>query len=270
MDTPTAGNREPEGLHHFAAVGDVHGHMLAMVRLLARWEQQHRARLQFVLQVGDFEPHRHQADLATMAAPRKYRKLGDFPAFHRGEAAFPWPVYFIGGNHEPYGFLDQVPEGGTIAENCHYLGRVGRVELCHLRIVGLSGIYHPGGFVTPRPGIARLNETSNKAYTCFLESEVEQALAYGKADVLLLHDWPAGLIEQPVPNEYAWLLVEGLRPRLVLCGHMHARHGQRLSLPGNGVAEFCGLGSVEQGSAALAVFRIERDGVLTEVTAGQG
>ena len=88
----------------FAAVGDVHGHMHAMVALLRDWEEASGETLGFVLQVGDFEPHRHEDDLATMAAPSKYRQLGDFADYHSGRATMPWPVYFIGGNHEPTAF----------------------------------------------------------------------------------------------------------------------------------------------------------------------
>jgi len=85
----------------FAAVGDVHGQMHEMVRLLSAWEGRAGRALAFVLQVGDFEPVRDQKDLDTVAAPMCYRKLGDFPDFHSGRATFPWPVWFIGGNHEP-------------------------------------------------------------------------------------------------------------------------------------------------------------------------
>jgi len=49
----------------FAAVGDVHGNMHSMVRDLKAWEKKHNHQLAFVLQVGDFEPQRDEADLVT-------------------------------------------------------------------------------------------------------------------------------------------------------------------------------------------------------------
>jgi hypothetical protein len=58
-----------------------------MIRLLQRWEINHSTKdgnndaqqaVDFVLQVGNLEPHRHADDLATMAAPSKHRRLGDF------------------------------------------------------------------------------------------------------------------------------------------------------------------------------------------------
>ncbi|MDJ0554323.1 MAG: metallophosphoesterase [Microcoleaceae cyanobacterium MO_207.B10] len=89
---------------YFAVVGDVHGHIYKMIGLLQNWENYSGQKLTFILQVGDFEPHRNEADLATMDAPTKYRKLGDFPDFYEQRSIFPWPIWFIGGNHEPYGF----------------------------------------------------------------------------------------------------------------------------------------------------------------------
>ena len=47
-----------------------------------------------------------EADLTTMDAPTKYKKLGDFTDFYRRQVYFPYLVYFIGGDREPYGFLD--------------------------------------------------------------------------------------------------------------------------------------------------------------------
>ena len=53
-----------------AAVGDVHGQHHAMVDLVERAADAAGVRPDVVLQVGDFEPHRHEADVATMAAAR--------------------------------------------------------------------------------------------------------------------------------------------------------------------------------------------------------
>ncbi|MGE0710544.1 MAG: metallophosphoesterase [Planctomycetota bacterium] len=255
----------------FAAVGDVHGEMDLMVELLREREASHGP-FEFVLQVGDLEPHRHEQDLASMAAPAKYRDLGDFPTYHRGERALPWPVCFVGGNHEPYGWLDELPAGGELIENCRYLGRAGVAELGGLRVVGLSGIHRERDYERPRPGPGE--RCSPKERIGFREGEVEAALAHGRADVLVLHDWPSG-IDQGLPtglrrgaggfgNEPARLLVELLRPRLVLCGHMHFRHRARVPLRGTGgAAEVCCLAKVSHspppGAAredAVAVFEV--------------
>lgn len=267
----------------FAAVGDVHGQMRAMVRLLEGMERRLGRALDFVLQVGDFEPHRGEDDLATMAAPQKYRKLGDFAAFHEGAAIFPWPVHFIGGNHEPHGFLDRMPLGGEVAPRCRYLGRVGALEIAGLRVVGLSGIHDEGTYQRGRPPIEDIRTTSLKSYVGFTEHEVQRAAELGPADVLLLHEWPEGLVEAPslaelaaqgrplthreIGNAPARMLIELLQPKLVLCGHMHERRRAEIVAGGARVLVHC-LASMHEGREAVAVFERAADGVLREIAGG--
>lgn len=259
-------------------MGDVHGEMYTMLGLLTSWESQFRQKLAFVLQVG-FEPIRHEADLATMDAPKKYLKLGDFRDFHSGKVEFPWPIWFIGGNHEPYGFLDQTPLGATITKNCHYLGRVGSVVLEGLTIVGVSGIYKEDLFLhTMRPPLSQIGSRSNKDYISFTQSEISQALNFQSVDILMLHEWPKGIIKpedldtfhkwrpgshfEDVGNEYAQMLVESLQPKLVVCGHMHKRYRRQLSFTAGMPINICCLANVPQGKDAIAIFQLTADGIL--------
>jgi lariat debranching enzyme len=106
-----ATNKKSDFDIYFATVGDIHGQISKMLGLLEKWTKKYQQKLDFVLQVGDFEPHRHEADLVTMDAPTKYKKLGDFANFYRRQAYFHYPIYFIGGNHEPYSFLAVFPQG---------------------------------------------------------------------------------------------------------------------------------------------------------------
>jgi len=269
-------NRNTENIY-FAAVGDVHGRFKRMVKLLNSWEREHCQSLEFVLQVGDFEPLRDIADMLTMDAPNKYKKLGDFAKFWQGKATFPYPIWFIGGNHEPYGFLDLTPDGAEIVPNCHYIGRVGCVELGGFKVVGVSAVYKEELFGKPRPPVREINHRSCSNYTGFIAADIDRALDYGKTDILLLHEWPADAIapedrEMFDPswyhggNEYAKILVEELQPKLVLCGHAHKRY--RRSAFGNPEkpSYLCCLGKITQGKDAIAVFQATPDGQIIEVT----
>ncbi|QSQ25890.1 metallophosphoesterase [Pyxidicoccus parkwayensis] len=263
----------------FAAVGDVHGHMNRMVNHLRHATDVFHQQFDFVLQVGDFEPHRDEADLATMAAPAKYRHLGDFDAYHRLRRGFPWPVYFIGGNHEPYGYLDTHPEGFELTRHCHYLGRVGVMDLHGLRVVGLSGVYSEEHFTKQRPPLSALGSVSNKDFTYFNERDLEQALELKHADVLLLHDWPSGVITpedaarfegqrrspsyDAVGNDYARLLVDALQPKLVLCGHLHQHYAGTLQHPSGKKTEVRCLSSVEEGWSAFAYYELAGESLYT-------
>ena len=268
----------------FAAVGDVHGEMHAMVDLVTSWEARNDTPVAFVLQVGDFEPHRHEADVSTMSCPLRYRHLGDFHAFYEGERTFPWPVLFIGGNHEPYGFLDRFPEGVDAATHCRYLGRAGSVVREGLQIAYLSAIYREAAYDRPRPPVDQISTRSNKDYIYFTEQDVQRAASTDDVDVLMLHDWPRGLIAprdayefegfrrcengiSGVGNEPARLLVDLLEPRLVLCGHMHKRYRNGIVYPSGREGQLCCMDKVRHTNPnALAVFRTEGDGPLIEVT----
>ncbi len=261
----------------FAVVGDVHGHMEKMVSFLVDWTRETGKSLSFVLQVGDFEPHRHDADLATMHGPSKYRKLGDFHRFVSGELHFPWPVFFIGGNHEPYGFLDPLQGDRTVVQGCRFLGRTCHIEIEGLTIAGLSGVYAEDRF-DRRPSIEDIEKTANKAYIGFTEEEVTRLLDAPVADILLVHEWPSDVIApedrdaferqrrsmryDAVGNEYARLILDALEPQLVCCGHMHRSYRSQV-----GDTAVCALANVESGAGAFAFFEL-RDGVVSELRAG--
>lgn len=253
----------------FAVVGDVHGAMHAMVGQVEAASRRLGVTPEFVLQVGDFEPHRDEADLASMSSPRKYRRLGDFADYHSGRARFPWPVYFIGGNHEPYGFLDRLGSG-PVAPNCAFLGRVGRVELGGLRVVGLSGIEKPR-LLAGRPSLDAPGART-KDLVGFSSAEVSQACAAGPADLLLLHDWPAGAVDpldaalfaaghragapEAVGNDSARAVVDALRPDWVFCGHMHRGYRSTIAHPQGQPTQLAGLAKVGS-PGAVGLFSAE-------------
>lgn len=267
---------------YFAVVGDVHGDIYTMLGLLQNWTIKHQQSISFVLQVGDFEPHRNLDDLETMDAPTKYKKMGDFADFYTGKAFFPYPLYFIGGNHEPYGFLDYFAEGKEIAPNFNYLGRVNLIKLAGLKIVGVSGIYKPNLFTQIRPSVLDIKQQSNKKYIGFTESEITQALNYNLADILLMHEWATDIISPEdftrlqqrysgakydlVGNEYARLLIEALQPKLVVFGHMHFRYTCSLTTANGIVSNICCLANVKKGKDAIAIFCLTTEKKIIEVT----
>lgn len=259
----------------FAAVGDVHGAMHAMERLLDAWELEQRRRIDFVLQVGDFEPHRNQSDLDSASIPKKYRSVGDFPDFHEERAAFRRPVYFIGGNHEPYGHLETIPKGGQVAPNCHYLGRVGQKRISGISVAWLGGIYSDRG-LAGRPPLSALPTAKKKLYAYFSQAEAERAMHFSKTDVLILHEWPRGAIRpeqahevanrrrardaEAVGNELAKSIVDRLRPKLIIAGHMHWRHRSHI-----GLSRFAAMGHIDTGPDALGVFEARQSGDIVEL-----
>ena len=248
----------------FAIVGDVHGDHWAMIRLLQGWEKSRKKPLDLVLQVGDFEPHRDESDLATMAAPAKYRDLGDFPIFARGAAQFSWPITFIGGNHEPYGWLENWPDGGQIAPNCHYIGRANAIQIGDLRVAGLSGIFQPQLFGQKRPDVSQFGNQSNKNWIGWNQGDIEKLLTLGRSDIFLLHEWPiefgAGQrhFADSAARDWIELALQSLQPQLIFCGHLH--HRLRSAIRVNGVdAPVNCLAQVSSGRDCFAVYERENE-----------
>ncbi len=162
------------------------------------------------------------------------------------------------------------------------MGRVGTVVLAGLKVVGVSGIYQEEKFQISRPKVDKINSYSNKDYIAFTEAEIIQALGYKSTDILLLHDWPANIInpadaqqfEQQrrsrgyydmVGNEYARMLVDELKPKLVVCGHLHKSYRNKISLTSGDFTDICCLANVQSGADAIAIFHLSKTGEISEV-----
>jgi hypothetical protein len=264
----------------FAVVGDVHGHFELMIDSIQNEEARLGRTVDFVLQVGDLMPIRTASDLAYVHGPKKYKRLGDFADYFRGAKRFPWPIYFIGGNHEPYGFLqgfESVAENdgyASICDNLFYLGRVGWAEPFGITVLGLSGIFSPGKHDNERP--SEITECNARDFTFFNASDIANiyytwdsrfADWVNRADVFILHDWPAGLLPNDdlirldrkyehlrTPEHLCWAsTIEVSNPRLICCGHHHLRRTYRWNSSNRCMDVHC-LADITQGREAVALF----------------
>lgn len=253
-----------------AVVGDVHGAHRAMVALVERRARAAGVVPSLVLQVGDFEPNRGEVDRGRRSPEAP---LGDFADFVAGRARYPWPVWVIGGNHEPYPWLDALEPGSELAPDCRWLGWSGRRNLGGVGVAWLSGIHAPTRFTGERP--RGVSGKDWKLATYFTARDVAELSAGGRADLLLLHDWPSGLVARGGPdpfagsrvkawtvgNRHARALIETLRPRVAVCGHMHVGHRAEVRHPdGTGTRVVC-LASVAEGDAGCALLRVDADGI---------
>lgn len=221
-----------------AFFGDLHGHHDRMLQSARDWERRQGARINLIVCAGDFHSVRNEDDRQAMVSPLYRRRPGDFSAYARGEKRFPVEVLFIGGNHEAYNFLDSMPRGGMVATRCRYLGRYGVVSRLGLRIAGLTGIYSPKTYPLGREKIDWADPTLadnvklKKQATYFVKAEIAALSKMGPADVLVLHEWPRDLGRLAAPgslqgasgmsfNEPGRQLLAALKPRWLVCAHMH-------------------------------------------------
>ena len=205
----------------FLAIGDVHGQWDRVIDAISEATDILGHVPDLVLQVGDAEALRSEADLETVHVPNKYRSMGTFSALEPGDLKS--PVYFIGGNHEPYEMLDTAEQSGAVpipwGPNIFYLGRAGATELHGLNIAWLSGIQ--------RSTMLPARNTGKKERTYYLEAEVEltkrKGSMLGDIDIVITHDWPSG-IRDGRGTDHIRSIAETLQPKLHVCGHIHAFH----------------------------------------------
>ena len=101
----------------FLAIGDVHGNWTRVIEAIQSATDILGHSPDMVLQVGDAEALRSEAEMAMVAGPPKYKWLGEFQLLQPGDLAC--PVYFIAGNHEPYEALDAAERDTTILFRFH-------------------------------------------------------------------------------------------------------------------------------------------------------
>ena len=133
-----------------------------------------------------------------------------------------------------------------------------------------------------RPSAREIERVSNKKYISFIESEIERALDYETTDILLLHDWAKDIISPEalklfqtrysnaryaeIGNEYANLLIEALKPKLVLCGHLHFKYRYSMPTSPQTTSKICCMANVQQGKDAIAIFCLTPDRKIIEIT----
>ncbi len=203
----------------FLAIGDVHGHWTQVISAIESATHILGHSPDLVLQVGDAEALRNEADLDAVHTPAKYRSMGDFSLLLPGDLMC--TVYFIGGNHEPYEPLDiAAMNSDTVpiewSPNVHYLGRAGAMSLHGLNVAWLSGI--------ERVEMLTARNIGKKEKTYYLASEVEltkrRGSMLGDTDVVVTHDWPSG-IREGRGTDLIRSITEKLQPQLHVCGHLH-------------------------------------------------
>lgn len=255
-----------------AVVGDVHGRWteLASQLELARGFLDGPDELEAVFQVGDAEPTLGEGQLQEVFAKPDRHRLGDFHRVASGEIALPAPLFFIGGNHEPWRTLDRngglVRGGGPIAPGVHFLGRSGVVEVAGMRVAFLSGIRRPDGPTLPTPQ-ARDALESPREDGYFVQEELDELRGASSPDLLLTHDWPAG---SDFVHKTAWAgdeeiaqVVRRLRPIASFHGHLHRRQDFDIDgIPvfargcwGQGVPEWVSLFRVDLDARRISAFR---------------
>ncbi|TPX23186.1 hypothetical protein DIZ76_012512 [Coccidioides immitis] len=143
---------------------------------------------------GDFQAVRNSNDMACMAVPAKYKKIGDFHEYYSGARVAPYLTIFVGGNHEASNHLFELYYGGWVAPNIYYLGAANVIRCGPLRIAGMSGIWK--GYDYRRQHFERLpyGDDALRSIYHVREIDVRKLLQVRtQVDIGISHDWPQAI-----------------------------------------------------------------------------
>ena len=254
-----------------AALGDVHGRWREAADLVVAACDQagvDPGDLSLILQAGDAEPLRSEAEITQVPGRTIYRQQGDFPEVLSGDILMPAPLYFIAGNHEPFADLDA--DGGLITGHgawgpgVTYLGRAGAVTIEGLRIGFLSGIYGESTFLRSAAGNLRRRTGKHAAHYTAQELDRVQSAVREGVDVLITHDWPAGITDEigrydDIGDPNIRTLIETSGAMLSIHGHLHV--ARRTVIHRTQVACLAIVGSDDTDPlAAVGVWNIDHAG----------
>jgi len=143
---------------------------------------------------GDFQAVRNLVDLECMACPPKYRQMGDFYQYWKGEKQAPVPTLFIGGNHEASNHLAGLYHGGWAAPNIYFMGYSGVVKFGGLRIGGISGLYNEREYDLGHYERPPYDHSAMRSIYHYRRMETfKLAQLQSPLDIFISHEWPTGI-----------------------------------------------------------------------------
>jgi lariat debranching enzyme len=242
----------------FVALGDVHGSFSQAAKLITAGRRSLGGKVDAVLCVGDLEANRNARDAAGVATGRGHKRwVGEFPRVLSGEIELGAPLWFIGGDHEPWATLDSRGPGEIYPE-LHFLGRAGVRDVAGLKVGFLSGVRGAasGGDLFSRMG--------RDERACYVEVELI-ALARGLeraggVDVLVTHDWPTGMLPDMGSDDVRQIL-DIAQAKLHICGHRHMRRSELF-----GTTHTEALADVLAGKKGWASFVRKRSGLIERIS----
>ena len=219
-------------------LGDVHGRAFHALAAVAEWQETLGRRFDLVVQVGDLGAYTSVERMD--AASRRYLDAdpsqADFgrlltaagrraASLRRVRRRFDGPIYFICGNHEEFAWLAALPRDapGTAAVDPFDL----------FRYVPDGTVLSVGGWTLTFLGGAEPGDPNDEEGAALDEAVAGRLLELepGSLDGLVTHDGPYGIgtsyygTTQGAPAISR--LVERLRPRFHVAGHLHHLIGPR-------------------------------------------
>lgn len=266
-----------------AVEGCCHGELDAIYNEIAVLEAKHNYKVDLLLICGDYQAVRNWRDLACMAVPDKYKKLGDFHQYYTGAKVAPIPTIVIGGNHEASNYMWELYHGGWLAPNIYFLGHAGAVQVNGIKIAGISGIFKGHDFRLGHYEKLPYDGSSMRSIYHVREYDIRRLSLLSSPDIFLSHDWPnsieqhgdvrdlirrkrffeADIRSGKLGSPPLMGLMQNLKPSWWFAAHMHVRfeatvnHTPEIPLPGPSRSQQAHTASASAAAAAAPVKPIE-------------
>lgn len=155
-----------------------------------------------MLLCGDIQALRNEADLASLAVPDKFKRLGDFHRYYAGEKTAPILTLVIGGNHEASNYLWELYVscwltdsyyGGWLAPNIYYMGAAGCVNVEGITIAAASGIYKQRDYSLGRYERQPYSPNDLRSVYHTRQFDITKLGLLRRPDIFMSHDWPNGV-----------------------------------------------------------------------------
>ncbi|RWS26231.1 hypothetical protein B4U80_11071 [Leptotrombidium deliense] len=180
-----------------AVAGCVHGKLDIIYEQILALQAKTGNSVDLLLVCGDVQTLRNENDLNCMAVKDKFKELGDFHKYYKGEKTVPVLTLFIGGNHEASNYLMTLPFGGWVCPNMYYMGYAGVVRFNGLRIAAISGIYNEyhknWGHYESLPFDERSKRSIYHTRTLEVFRLMQLAISNEPIDIFVSHDWPLNI-----------------------------------------------------------------------------
>jgi Icc-related predicted phosphoesterase len=227
-------------------VGDIHGQVFHLLATALCWQDRQGEPLDYILQVGDFGAFPNLASLQQDKAAWRFVQHNpaemDFirlleltegrlvQRLLKARKELTRPVYFIRGNHDDVAWLEECRHQAELVAGVspatvaidpfdlfHYVPDGSVMQLGDLTVGFLGGIETPEA--RPQDGF---NEAAYQAL---------MALPPGTLDLLVTHEPPYGVSTgyrgQVQGSAKITALMEAIRPRFLIAGHLHHVIGPR-------------------------------------------
>eukprot|EP00927_Polykrikos_kofoidii_P061453 TRINITY_DN56292_c0_g1_i1.p1 TRINITY_DN56292_c0_g1~~TRINITY_DN56292_c0_g1_i1.p1 ORF type:complete len:667 (-),score=127.36 TRINITY_DN56292_c0_g1_i1:15-2015(-) len=174
-----------------AISGCANGEIDRIYDSVRRVQEKHGITIDLLIVCGDFQALRDEEDLEGLNCNEKYKTMGNFHRYYKGEAKAPVLTLFVSGMREAPNLFRELHYGGWVAPNMYWMGYAGVVRVGPLKIAGLSGFFKGQDYFRGHYEFPPYNDSSARSSYAVRDWDVARLDALAEpVDIVVSYDWP--------------------------------------------------------------------------------